>query len=1027
MPQLKVFLASTLAWLFIINLPAQVYADRFEQVRSASSDLINPTCITQDSLGFLWIGSASGLYRYDGFEFKKWSHQPDRPNSLPNNFVRKIFVDREGYLWLLHRPGGLSIYQPAQDSFINPENWINQSNPLLNERFYAITQDQDGSVWLGGDKGLECITKLDINQQIMEHRSYSHPDRASNFPPAGLIRNLTISDDNNLWMGGQGGVARLDFESDSISTYYFPDSSSDQRCYALFQASEGSMIAFFQNQPHPWKISSNQKEPERLESLTTNASDQFYGIVDAKGNWWITEAGYGLHHYQTESDRHQFYSTRYENEINIKGDYLVSPYLDREGNLWLCGGMHLQVLRNTHKDIQNFPLTHQGQNRTLRTWTNDSILIAGQIYGGVVILDLERRRIERILAEDQPNGGLLDNRCSGIIPKGDNSFWICGREALYSLDLKTKSVELYAQRPDDIIRTLLVDHIGRHWLLWTAGDLMLLDTMTKETEIFFPEIGTQFGARDVRSGYVDSKNQLWLGTIDGGLIRVQPDSGVIEQFLADTLIDPGGQTGRVNYLYPFGEDHFLIGTNAGIFKFDVNSQRFSQFLKTEDGLSSNTIRSMKQTNDSTLWVLTNYGLNRVSLPDLSIRSFFKEDGFQNNYYLSTFQAPSGRLIFSGQSGISIVDEHSLNDHPVAPKLIINDISVWNQPIQLDHAPPYLTHLSLDHDQDLLSIELTALHQQAPGLNEYAYRLIGLQDDWVYLGNRRNLDFVNLSPGHYQLELKAANSDGVWQRKPTSLSIYIKPAFWQTLWFKTLVGLLALGSIYMIVQRRLARYRKENELRDQIKALENQALNAQMNPHFLFNCLNSIKAYIGQSDVDTAQRYLQEFSQLIRRTLQQGRRESVRLQDELDLLRHYLNLEQFRFHPSFTYQISVAPNIQTDFIELPPMLVHPYVENAIWHGLMHKEKGRRHLDIAVKRKGDWIQIMIEDTGIGRELAATMKTRTAARHQSLGMSLTSDRLRLFTFEGQTASAEIIDLKDEKKKAIGTRVILSLPIPE
>ncbi|MEL6668825.1 MAG: hypothetical protein AAFP08_07625, partial [Bacteroidota bacterium] len=83
MPQLKVFLASTLAWLFIINLPAQVYADRFEQVRSASSDLINPTCITQDSLGFLWIGSASGLYRYDGFEFKKWSHQPDRPNSLP--------------------------------------------------------------------------------------------------------------------------------------------------------------------------------------------------------------------------------------------------------------------------------------------------------------------------------------------------------------------------------------------------------------------------------------------------------------------------------------------------------------------------------------------------------------------------------------------------------------------------------------------------------------------------------------------------------------------------------------------------------------------------------------------------------------------------------------------------------------------------------------------------------------------------------------------------------------------------------
>jgi LytS/YehU family sensor histidine kinase len=209
-------------------------------------------------------------------------------------------------------------------------------------------------------------------------------------------------------------------------------------------------------------------------------------------------------------------------------------------------------------------------------------------------------------------------------------------------------------------------------------------------------------------------------------------------------------------------------------------------------------------------------------------------------------------------------------------------------------------------------------------------------------------------------------------------------------------------------------------------VEMQALRAQMNPHFIFNCLNSINRYIVKSDQTTASLYLTKFAKLIRLILDNSNSKNVILTNELEALKLYIEMEALRFDKKFTYDIKVEPNLGTDTIELPPLIIQPYVENAIWHGLLHKD-GDGHLGISLSMIGDsMLQCIIEDNGVGREKARVLKSKTATSRKSLGMQLTENRLSLLNKHAElNASVEIIDLQNEVNEGLGTKVVLRIPV--
>ena len=305
-------------------------------------------------------------------------------------------------------------------------------------------------------------------------------------------------------------------------------------------------------------------------------------------------------------------------------------------------------------------------------------------------------------------------------------------------------------------------------------------------------------------------------------------------------------------------------------------------------------------------------------------------------------------------------------------------------------------------------------------------------DWNQAGSDRRALYFNVPPGEYTFRVKGLNSFGMWTER--SIGISITPPWWSTWWFKILVVVLVLGGLYSIIRWRLQiKYRtrierseKEKqlaELRQRTTELEMQALRSQMNPHFIFNSLNAINRFILQNNKQQASEYLTRFSRLVRLILQNSQASLITLESGLDSLRLYLELESLRFEKRFDFTIILDPEIDISVIRIPPLIIQPYVENAIWHGLMHKEeKGK--LEIELSDKEGMLYCRITDDGIGRKKAEELKA--SGTHKSMGLRITADRIALLQQQRKaSASIEVIDLVLPDGKPGGTEVIIKMPL--
>jgi LytS/YehU family sensor histidine kinase len=307
-------------------------------------------------------------------------------------------------------------------------------------------------------------------------------------------------------------------------------------------------------------------------------------------------------------------------------------------------------------------------------------------------------------------------------------------------------------------------------------------------------------------------------------------------------------------------------------------------------------------------------------------------------------------------------------------------------------------------------------------------------DWNRAGSDRRAVYFNVPPGKYVLHVKAANSSGVWAQK--SMHIIIVPPWWETWWFRIPAVILAVAVFYGFIRWRtqyklklqLERSHKEKQLADlanKAMELEMKALRAQMNPHFIFNSLNSINRFILQNNKAQASEYLTKFSRLVRLTLQNSQAALISLESELEALQLYLELESVRFEQRFEFAVHVDKEIDEVMLKVPPLIIQPFAENAIWHGLMHKEE-KGHLTIDVYEKDDALYYKITDDGIGREKAAELKSRSANTHRSMGMQITADRITLLQQQKFIdSSIQITDLVLPDGTAGGTEVVLKLPV--
>jgi LytS/YehU family sensor histidine kinase len=265
---------------------------------------------------------------------------------------------------------------------------------------------------------------------------------------------------------------------------------------------------------------------------------------------------------------------------------------------------------------------------------------------------------------------------------------------------------------------------------------------------------------------------------------------------------------------------------------------------------------------------------------------------------------------------------------------------------------------------------------------------------------------------------------------------ISPPWWKTWWAYALFGFAALLTVYAIIRwtlqqkyrLQIERAEKEKQIADikqKASELEMQALRAQMNPHFIFNSLNSINRFILQNNREKASEYLTKFSKLVRMILQNSQASLIPLEVELEALGLYLDLEEVRFDHRFGYKISYPKDLDIDVLKVPPLIIQPYAENAIWHGLMHKES-KGHLDVEVTEENDHLYLRIADDGIGRKAAVELASKSATKHKSMGLKITADRITMLqSSNGNESAVKFNDLMNPDGTAAGTEVVIKMPL--
>ncbi|MEL6557664.1 MAG: histidine kinase [Bacteroidota bacterium] len=452
-------------------------------------------------------------------------------------------------------------------------------------------------------------------------------------------------------------------------------------------------------------------------------------------------------------------------------------------------------------------------------------------------------------------------------------------------------------------------------------------------------------------------------------------------------------------------------------------------IQVDDGLASQNITKIKS-DGLHLWIISDVAVQQYDTKSLEIKTLSNQDGIPS-YRVSGIEVIDNLVFFGTDEGVFSVDKNLVFKDRNPPDLTISAVSIMERDTVV--APFY----KVAYDQNRFKFEFNSTTFQSLENISFNYRMLGDNEDWLSLQpGSYTINFGSLASGKYTLEVRAVNNANKKVSKTKSIEIVVLKPFWRQWWFIATVCLLIVGLTMLLFKRQqhIAIEKKELALREalaanKINSLKLENLRSQMNPHFIFNALNSIQEYIILNKKEEATDYLGKFSDLIRGYLTNSVEEMIPVRDELEGLQIYLELEKMRFEEDLSYRISFSDLLIKENYEIPTMLIQPYVENAIKHGLLHK-KGPKILSVKATLEDSeeelLMKVIIEDNGIGREKAASLSLKHRPNHKSFGSQATADRLDLLNKnKNKQVGITYKDLHDDDRKPRGTRVVLLVPI--
>jgi two-component system sensor histidine kinase ChiS len=1000
--------------------------------------------ILQDRKGFIWLGTQDGLNKYDGYTVTVFRSDPADTNSLCPGYIRTIYEDKYGMLWI-GSDGGLTSYQPESGRFTRYSKQLNASSNAGN-KVWAIEEDRSGTLWVAvyegdlyafqrknnrfipytGKPGQQqrpftqpiWVLHADqagtlwigtqggglyaLNSSTGKLIHYEHNPKDSSSISGNVITCLSEDHAGRLWIGTEGaGLNRLDKQSGRFTRFLHdarnPNTISDNKVWSLCTDRRGILwIGLEYNglnvlNPETNQVTRYQHNPQDNTSLSSN---DILGIFeDRAGMLWIGTYGGGLNLLDRRSSDqflHFKNSPQTPNMANL--NVVRGIFQDRSDRIWLSSMGELQVLKKKNGELTQesnpiplkSPVQHLIEDSLGKIWL-------GTLQEGLVLYDPIKQQLSPIREHPKEAVGAAPRQTaiSGLLLDGTGTLWV-GTEGngLRALDTKTRTWKVYQSNPLDphslsqnYITSLVQDQEGVLWIGTFGGGLCAMDRERKYFTRYLNNLKqpTSLSNNQISCLYQDPAGRLWVGTFGGGLNRLDKKTGAFVHFTE------------------------------------------------KDGLPNNVINGILSDVHGNLWLSTNEGIARFKPltsqehRPLVVKSFDGRDGLQSNEFnMGAFHlGKDGWMYFGGINGVNAFHPDSVKSNTFVPPVVITQFKVFEKPYLLDTLITSKQHITLSYLENFFSFEFAALNYILPEKNQYAYRMVGFDPDWIPAGTRRYASYTNLPSGTYTFQVKASNNDGIWNEQGRSLIIVITPPFWKTWWFRTVILLALMGVLYSFYRVRLQQERRRGDLAKWRAEAETRALRAQMNPHFIFNCMNTIDAYILTNRPAAASEFLQKFSQLVRQVLENSRHSLVLIAREMEVIKLYMELEEERAEHQFHHVLEVDPALPLEQYLIPPMVLQPFAENAILHGLRHQTERVGLLRITLKKQVANLRVVLEDNGIGRAAAERLNSQRIGRH-SLGTSLTVDHVKtLKTLYGTETEVTITDLK------VGTRVEIILPL--
>lgn len=945
----------------------------------------------QDSKGYIWSATERGVIRFDGHRFKQFTIK----DGLPSNDVWHIQEDDKGRLWMdtfrdvcYYEDGKIKIWEGGNKKeekgkiehiFTPIGHFINNGKVQRS----TLIDDRDSLLFsiVVNDRSDLRISFLLRENEFTEDLFKAFKSRLNLLAKDKLYlfnETILVDRDNRIseWVKNVG------------SQVEYLSSTSPYSCLAIIS---GKLWRLNQDTIQVVNLSKGDKEidKERIRRVYKFAKNRIW-IKTATKNYVVDTLFQAVENF------------------DFLNNYSINHILeDQQKNLWISTNNGLFFLNKKAFTSKTYQIDANKNSESIKYLAIDQ---DHQLWGLSTEDYLYKLQNDKLIKVFQ---NPVNQNSTDLSFDAKGNLWVGGNYLIKIL------------KPDLLHHTH--SHDNSHLIKEVARFAAIKNIhLNSDNEMLFSNFQRLYKFKEKEYKSIRNGRFYGIASLTNGNCWISGKSGLQ---LINSVGEDLGIPGKAHYpLFDLPINNIVIGSdqslwlsvnNRGVYRFD------GEQLDSIPELANILVESMYVDHQEQLWVSTNQGLAKIEFIqsdtfDYSFNWYTELNGLASND-IEEIIVDENKIYASTEKALTVLIDEGDDEESNAP-LYFSNLKINGKDTTIQDS------YQLKHTQNNILIEYQCLDYQNMGAIYFQYKLDGVDNEWVDTKSFQK-EYTLLPPKSYIFRLRRKPNTPKQSTPELLMRFTIDPPWWKKTWVLLSVMLLIGTLIYLLVQKRIDQVKKQaeekNQLNQKFAELELRALQAQMNPHFVFNALHAIQDFILEKDERTTNRYLVKFSRLMRLFLESSKEKFISLEDELQLLTLYIELEQLRFEDKFEVEIDITEDLSNSLIEIPSMLIQPFVENAINHGLIHRQNPGK-LQLAFALKNGQLHCRIEDNGIGRKKALAIKEQSIKSYKSRGMQLVEERQKMLNVIGETpVEITIKDLDTENGSACGTRVDLLINI--